>query len=253
MTQPWTIVGVDCATQEERTGLSHGLLDDAGELTVLRVTLGTAGESAAATIAGWLEDADRYLIAMDAPLGWPAPLADALQGHRAGDPLPGESDRLFRRATDRFVQKQLRKVPLEVGADRIARTARAALELLSEVRGLSGRELSMAWEPGADSGVLEVYPAATLLSRGIRASGYKTQNKNGREARAEMFERLSEHLVTSTTRELVMENDDLLDAMICVLAGADFARGEALPPEDLEQARREGWIWFRGRGQRTLF
>jgi hypothetical protein len=68
-----------------------------------------------------------------------------------------------------------------------------------------------------------------------------------------MFERLSEHLVTSTTRELVMENDDLLDAMVCVLAGADFARGEALPPEDLEQARREGWIWFRGRGQRTLF
>jgi hypothetical protein len=38
-----------------------------------------------------------------------------------------------------------------------------------------------------------------------------------------------------------------------VLAGADFARKQALPPRDRALAEREGWIWFRGRGQQALF
>ena len=250
----WTIVGVDCATQEERIGLSRGLLSTDGELTVVRVTLGTAGESAAATVAGWIRAAgERHVLAMDAPLGWPAPLGAALVEHHAGEPLAPEADQLFRRETDRFVHNELGKVPLEVGADRIARTARAALELLAEVRELSGQPLPMAWEPGADSGVLEVYPAATLISRGIKIGGYKAKTAAGHEARAAVFERLQEAVVTSIKRELVMENGDLLDALVCVLAGADFARGDGFPPEDRDRAEREGWIWFRGSGQRTLF
>ena len=36
---------------------------------------------------------------------------------------------------------------------------------------------------------------------------------------------------------------DALDALVCVLAAADFMRGRAGPPSDLETARQEGWIW----------
>jgi hypothetical protein len=42
----------------------------------------------------------------------------------------------------------------------------------------------------------------------------------------------------------VIENSaDALDAIACALAGRDFASGRALPPDNLELARREGWIW----------
>ncbi len=37
------------------------------------------------------------------------------------------------------------------------------------------------------------------------------------------------------------------DAIICALAGVHFVRGESLPPEDEELARKEGWIWVKGR------
>ena len=36
---------------------------------------------------------------------------------------------------------------------------------------------------------------------------------------------------------------DALDAAVCVLAGRDFIRGHALSPPDLDEAKREGWIW----------
>jgi hypothetical protein len=39
---------------------------------------------------------------------------------------------------------------------------------------------------------------------------------------------------------------DAFDAVICVLAGLDFIRGEVHRPlaEEVEVVRREGWIWL---------
>lgn len=249
----WIVVGVDCATEEERIGLAYGVVDDAGELRLRRATLGTAGESAAATVAGWIEGASKYVVALDAPLGWPSALASALGQHRAGEAIHEEPERLFRRDTDRFVQRELGKLPLAVGADRIARTARAALDLLAQIRARSQQALPLAWAPGRDCGVIEVYPAATLLSRGIAGTGYKVATAAGRKTRAAILDRLQPELHTDINRTLLLENDDLLDAMICAVGAADFARGQALGPEDHERAAREGWIWLRGLGQATLF
>jgi predicted nuclease with RNAse H fold len=248
-----TVVGVDCATQEERTGLSYGVLDEHGMLELRRVTLGTAGESAPATVAGWIAGAERYVVALDAPLGWPQALGPNLVQHRAGAPIEPQPERLFRRETDRFVQAQLGKHPPEVGADRVARTAHAALAFLQDVGRAAGSAVPLAWEPGASSGAIEVYPAATLLSRGISPGGYRGRTSAGRKARAAVFDRLQRELRTAISRDLLVEDDDLLDAVLCAVAAADFARGEALPPPDREAAQREGWIWFRGRGQRSLF
>jgi hypothetical protein len=36
---------------------------------------------------------------------------------------------------------------------------------------------------------------------------------------------------------------DLVDAAVCVLAGADFLSGRAMGPADRTLAEREGWIW----------
>jgi hypothetical protein len=237
----------------ERTGLAYGVLDSAGGLELKRATLGTAGESAAATIAGWLRGSRNYVLAFDAPLGWPAALGVTLASHRAGAPIDVEADRLFSRETDHYVRMALGKRPLEVGADRIARTARAALDLLGEVRAASGLPLPLAWKAGKASGVIEVYPAATLLSRDVSPAGYKGDTRTARTARASMLERLRPEFRTSISADLLVEDDDILDAVVCMLAAADFARGDAIAPADRTRARREGWIWFRGRAQRKLF
>jgi predicted nuclease with RNAse H fold len=249
----WTVVGVDCATSPERTGLAYGVVDGNNLLELKRATLGTAGESAAATIAGWIAGAENYVVAFDAPLGWPAALGVTLASHRAGTPIEVEATQMFSRETDRFVRAALGKRPLEVGADRIARTARAALDLLDQVRQATGKELPLAWKSGRSSGVIEVYPAASLLSRGISASGYKGETPAARKARTAMLERLRPEFRTSVSAEVLVEDDDILDAVVCTLAAADFARGEAIAPDNRKLARREGWIWFRDRGQRKLF
>jgi len=249
----WIVVGVDCATQEERTGLAYGVLDDAGVLELRRATLGTAGESAPATVAGWIAGAARYVVALDAPLGWPAALGSSLAAHAAGEFLEALPEHLFRRETDRFVHTELGKVPLEVGADRIARTARAALDLLRRARQASSLPLQLAWRPGDSSGVIEVSPLATLLSRGIRAGGYHGNAGPARKARAKILDRIANELGGTVSRDLLIENEHLLDAALSALAAADFARGDAIRPGDPVGARKEGWIWFRGRGQRALF
>ncbi|MEC8989950.1 MAG: DUF429 domain-containing protein, partial [Candidatus Latescibacterota bacterium] len=37
-----------------------------------------------------------------------------------------------------------------------------------------------------------------------------------------------------------------LDAVLCMIAGADFVYGNVVKPtaKEMETARREGWIWF---------
>ena len=247
MSNSWAIIGVDCATTPEKTGLARGKLGRDDRLCVSHVMLGSAGSSAAATIAGWLNDCEHFLIAMDAPLGWPAPMAEALSGHRAGQPLSGEANHFFRRTTDRFVHDKLNKTPLDVGADRIARTAKAALSLLQHVREDSQQPILLVWkQPPQESGAIEVYPAATLLSRGIPCTGYKGNKPNHRTAREEILERLQAEVdISAELFAKIPKNDDLLDAMVCVLAGADFVRGAALPPKNIKEVEREGWIWFR--------
>jgi predicted RNase H-like nuclease len=253
MSETWTIVGVDCATQEERMGLARGTLSSDGLLSVERVTLGTAGESAAASVSQWLDESQQFVLALDAPLGWPASLGALLHQHHAGAALGTSPEQLFRRKTDRAVQRMLGKLPPEVGADRIARTAHATLALLAAVRAHTRRQVPLAFQQGHESGVIEVYPAATLITRGVSGVGYKAATGQGRKARAEILERLAKEADIRATRDVLIEDANLFDAVVCVLAGADFARGQCVEPSDLELARKEGYIWFRESAQRTLF
>jgi len=169
-----------------------------------------------------------------------------LASHRAGDYLPALPNQLFRRETDRFTHRQIGKLPLDVGADRIARTAHAALNLLHQVG--EGRQcvVPLAWDPDFDGSIaaIEVYPAAVLKISGMPYQGYKGSARSVQ--RQAIVDRLQEEMRFATQSEILLSDEDVLDGAICVLAGYHFLQGLCVPPTDPELARREGWIWFRG-------
>ena len=142
-----TVIGVDCATDPRRVGLARGAVSG-GRVAVTATQMGTREAPPADVVARWAEEAGGpVLLALDAPLGWPAPLSDRLAAHRAGGALDASAHALFRRETDRDVKARLGKQSLDVGADRIARTAHAALGLLAALRERLGVPLPLVWGP----------------------------------------------------------------------------------------------------------
>lgn len=244
------IIGIDCATKGAKTGLARAAVDNR-ELRICAVKLGRH-QPAPQIVTEWLENAEgATLLAIDAPLGWPKPLSPRLASHTAGAGMDASADQLFCRSTDKFIADKTRRKPLEVGADRIARTARAALGLLSWIRGEIGAAIPLAWNPSdlSEHAVIEVYPATTLMAHDILASpeGYKKSDERARSRRREMVEKLKRemHIPERLVADL-SENADMLDAVVCVLAGADFLAGRAMPPPDRQHRRlaeHEGWIW----------
>ncbi len=238
-----TIVGVDCATDSRKVGLALARVDGA-KASLLAAECGSQSPSMAGRIAEWMGEESDVLLALDAPLGWPLDLGSTLAGHSAGEVVAGDPNRLFRRQTDRAVHAAIGKLPLDVGADRIARTAVAALRLLDELRSRTGREIPLAWKSElSEPAAIEVYPAGTLVARGLRSSGYKEPSQT--ERRREILQVVSERIELRVERRLMLENADVLDSALCVLAALDFLSGDVIPPDEPEIARREGWIWVR--------
>lgn len=244
---PTTIIGIDAATQPKNIGLARGQLD-AERIQLTHVRTPRSAPDLHETLASWCDGPT--LLAIDAPLGWPRPLGQGLQAHRAGEHLAGQGAALFTRGTDRRVHRELGKKPLEVGADRIARTAHVTLAHLSELRARLGLEIPLLWGPALTGvGAIEVYPAATLLSRGVACNGYK--GPDGGARRRSIVDAVAPLLGLRLPAVIdgMVGSDHLLDAALCVLAGADFLAGEARPPDadEVEDALAEGWIWFRPR------
>ena len=241
-----TIIGIDCATQPQKTGLAVGSWDGTA-VSLHTITLGSKKEPLAQTIASWLPKDEPTLLAIDAPLGWPAELGKQLANHNAGSPLPALPNTLFRRETDRYIWQRTGKLPLDVGADRIARTAHAALSLLAELRQICNEPIPLAWNPQLKQNVsvIEVYPAGTLkmMFDPMKIPRYK--RKDGENGRSTILHHLKQQIALLPAAHLLLQNDDALDAALCVLAGADFLRGLAEPPTNLTVAQTEGWIWVR--------
>ena len=242
----WTLIGIDCAVDRKKVGLARGRLHQ-GRLTVTEVRLGSNIEPLLA-VSGWIEGPT--LIALDAPLGWPAMLGDVLVRHAAGCRIEQDGNEMFMRHTDRVVWDRTKKRPLEVGADRIARTAVSALCLLTDLRARTGIPIPLMWRPGdldVNVGAIEVYPAVTLKARGLNEKGYKGNGVTHRKAREVLRTSLAREFDSLVKPAAIVATDHSLDAVLCLLAAADFLRGEASPPppEHRERARREGWIWVR--------
>jgi len=96
---------------------------------------------------------------------------------------------------------------------------------------------------------VEVYPAATLHALDIETSGYK-KGESAKTNRLRIIENLKKFYETNILNSQIYQvanNPDSLDAVICVLAGADFLTEKCIPiPDSLRGvAYKEGWIWVR--------
>ena len=233
------LIGIDCATQPSKVGLALGELDGA-VVRIRACRTASPRELPAAIVGDWLEQCDSAVLALDAPLGWPVALGTALAGHQAGCGMGADAHPLFRRRTDDDIHQRFGKRPLEVGANFISRTAVAALELLEQLRRRTAQPIPLAWSPEDLNpyAAIEVYPAATRLAHGSSGKGGS-------------IEGVEPLLDLSALGGVLPASADARDALVCVLAAADFLQGHARPPVDLATARQEGWIWTAERPEQT--
>ncbi len=238
------VIGIDCATDPKKVGISLGKYYK-GQMELIQTMIATGSQSMYKLICDYIGSEDNVILAIDAPLGWPIDLGASLANHNAGDVLDIAANDLFRRETDKFVKRVLGKQPLDVGADRIARTAHAALRMLQELRIMTGRDINMAWEPSNLKGIeaIEVYPAATLDCYRIISTGYKDKNKQ--QIREKILNALKDYIKIPKGTDLLLNNADALDSAVCLLSAKDFIEGNTYYPEQLGIAQKEGWIWIR--------
>ena len=238
------LIGLDAASQLSNFGFAIGSVESDKVSIKEAGIIGDDEYAIEDMIANHLRDADRAVVAIDAPLGWPAALGNALVPHAAGDNLSVEKNSLFKRNTDKTVRSVTGKNPLEIGADKIARATHTALEVLNRLRKKSRLTLPLLWSTEfSGAGVIEVYPGATLKMHGAPSSAYKKPDeKAARDAIVKC--------VGGTIPDLkryVSAKADVFDACLCVLAAHDFMMGSCRSPaqDELEDARKEGWIWVR--------
>jgi predicted nuclease with RNAse H fold len=228
-----TIIGIDCAADWRNIGLARGEYR-AGVLVVREVRC--RKEQPIDVLRGWLVGCSSAVVALDAPLGWPAPMVRELVAHRAGARLPTtDRQQFFNRTTDVAIRSRFRKKPLEVGANLIAHTAHSAIDLLNRLRDALKVEIPLGWQPGVPEGVvaIEVYPAVTRIGRGIVCEG-------------NTLLQLPTDVSLATEVPAECSVDHVRDAVLCAVAAADFCAGRAIGPVDLALARQEGWIWAAG-------
>jgi len=240
------LIGVDCATKPVKVGLALGEYG-AGGLELRHVKICSEKYPPAEVLCAWLKGrSGSALLAFDSHLGWPEPMGTALSSHIAGRELGVEANEMFSRTTDRHIHARLQgHPPLDVGADKIARTAHATLRVIGQLRQRLGEPIPLAWSRSdvTTLSAIEVYPAATLKAHGIQSLDYKKPIQL--EIRREMANSL---ILKSGLRNLAGdfgESDHTLDAVVCLVAAKDFFDGCATPPGEADRAaaEKEGWIW----------
>jgi predicted nuclease with RNAse H fold len=238
------LVGIDAASQLSGCGYAIGHLRS-GQIAVEETGfLATKAQPDAlcGRLAPRLREERQGLVAIDAPLGWPAEMAAALAPHMAGNPIEVEKELLFSRETDRILKRDVGKKPLEIGADKIARASHTALDVLARLRSISGHAIPLAWDPEFEGvAAIEVYPGGTLKARGLADSGYKQPQQA--PVRMAIADPLRPEIPKRT--DLIDAPADVFDACLCLLAAKDFLEGATLRPTKPDLAQREGWIWVR--------
>lgn len=284
------VIGIDAAVQLKNTGVTIADYDTSkNTLEICKVgTLDNIqpdeqeSESTKSEVLGIIDAikkaSDKVVLAIDAPLGYPQLFAEGMKDHIAGEGLrkkgklvdKNEIDNLFRRYTDKFIYDKLQKLPLEVTADRIGRTAFATLQRLAKIQAEGKFE---SWEVKTtdseikeDVSVIEVYPAGTcqaifnenILKEYKKGKSFdeKGQITDKGKTRSKILKKLLEPEEQNIYSKPInydkfethfLDKDDVLDSFICVLAGIDFIKKRVYLPkkEDKEQVKKEGWIFVR--------
>jgi hypothetical protein len=235
LTDRW-IVGIDCAVDPRSVGVAAGVLTR-NRLSLTDVKLCSFDCLPGATAAGYAKGRSDILFALDAPLGWPQSLGPELSRHEAGRQLEISADHLFRRDTDRFIRLKVGKQSLDVGADRIARTAWSTLNLLETISTELGEQIALAWNHSVEGAqAIEVYPAATLKAHGVLASGYKRPEQV--KARQIIIDALLERMDIKGDRQLLRDSADAQQSVFSL--GRTSFVGKVSFRRTLEAPRRKG-------------
>lgn len=241
------LIGLDCAVEPKKCGLAIGS-NIGNRLTVREVKVGLSESHIIDLICKIIRENGQTLMAIDSPLGWPQALGNSLIDHKAGMTIESNDNFLFRRETDRFIREKIEIQSLDVGADKIARTALATLKRLNQIRSKSNHEIPLSWNPDVIKipSCIEVYPAATLKAWEIPPRGYRGNEPRHYDARINIIKKLKAFIELAPATIKAMENcDHAIDAVICLLAAHDFVCRRSLPPKDPNIAHKEGWIWVK--------
>ncbi len=242
-------VGIDLSASKQRTAATTIEWGE-HQATVAEPALDLGDEDLVArlTAADW--------VGIDAPFGWPQAMVEAVHDYATTDRWSGINKEAFRwRRTDILARELVlaetdKKLwPLSVSSDRLAVTAWRTAGLRERVFEGSGLRFDRA---GSD-GVMEVFPAAALLLWSVERGAYKTsQDPERREAevnaRAELLAAIEAKALwlrwAPGAREVCVDNDDALDALLAALIARAAALGLTAPPgaEDIDLARVEGWV-----------
>lgn len=185
-----------------------------------------------------VQSADK--VGVDVPLGWPDAFVDAVVHHRDGQVF-GEANiaELARRRTDTWVWRNTQQLPLSVTTDRISYPAMRFARIVDRLCSINGDRTG-----GAK--LVEVYPAAALRTWNLQYNRYKRDK--GRDVLAAIIRQIRDRctwlIADNAIWSDVNRDDHALDAFICALVARAHATGRChpIPLEDIETARREGWI-----------
>jgi predicted nuclease with RNAse H fold len=244
----WT-VGIDLSASKQRTAAT-AIEWGEDRATVAAPSLGLGDDDLVSRLAAadW--------VGIDAPFGWPEAMVEAIYDYARTGRWSGVDKEAFRyRRTDLFVRETLQAEtgeklwPLSVSSDRLALTARRTAQLRERAFEGSGSRFDRA---GADR-VIEVYPGGALLLWNIERGTYKTSQDpdrraaevNARAALLAAIEAQAPWLCWAPgAREVCVDSDDALDALLAALIARAAALGFTWAPgeEDIDLARREGWV-----------
>lgn len=257
------IIGIDSAVQPANNGLTLGSYnnksinildkwDRSGNKNKLE-------QSLIDTLYSWINKEDQVLFCIDSPLGWPSLFGKTLSVHSAGKSIDinnqitmkDEMDKFFKRKTDIDIAKRYKKIPLEVSADRIARTAFSTLKRMGILNSMikPSNPINLLWNNNFPNnqdwlGMIEVYPAVTLLSNELNIRGYKKADSI--QLKNELLKNLeSRYNIDKSIRKFdftIVDHD--FDSLICCLAGIDFIEGRCKQADSADlELKTEGWIW----------
>jgi predicted RNase H-like nuclease len=264
------IIGFDCAAQMDKVGITYSEFT-ANKWKIEKILPKANYDKFLKKIEYFKEREEEVLLCFDTPLGYPQKMVAYLNKLTAGKADLGNefnyddhSREYFRRRTDILVKNELGITPLEIGADKLARSTLRTFEIINRINKILNGELSLAWDNKnlSQYSMIEVYPKATLV--GLKKfAGYqfpvgrkkKPKQKNYMSFKKDIDAKkkvLKIILKECTNPEDIDIPEKIkpkfehgFDSLICAFTGKKFIDGKLNSPSDfgLDNDMKEGWIW----------
>ncbi|GGH65910.1 DUF429 domain-containing protein [Phaeocystidibacter marisrubri] len=194
---------------------------------------------------------ENTIIAIDMPLAWPIAFQKEWNSNSPRESTtckrcPKENrpnENIFRRKTEQWVAKEKYINPLEVTAQPLAKAAFKTCKRLSKYFTVDWFE-DVIRTNGATSGILEVYPAASL-NKSFPVTK-KLPKKGSNEYKSEVQRYLSQVDPAFAPAMNKTMNHHQIDALLCIATTIQYLRKECQPPGDTicdDCLFKEGWIW----------